>query len=1743
MEKATPKRVSIAVAGAGAKYQDDSDNDSDTNSRNSSNNPSIRASVSRCSITTTHTGISSEVPIPPTPVSMSGIDQMLGALLTMIKSIGQLSGTVKVHKRHSKALSDTVSGLNPFLEEMQCRRLNSSDTGVMNTLNELRLLLKDIRSFMDKFVDKGGVVGLMKKVLTKGEVENEFATYQQKIKDTILLLSNLSPGSPPGGGATNSSTGKPPITPSSKKRPSLFSRLVSGASSQELLPTTPSTASPSSASPSSSVLTSSSLSLSLPETPSAATSAGKLPSSAGSASPASTGSGGDKRNSKRMTIRWGNTSPSPDADIQSLYVRESSHDNKAAHDAVVDDDEAFLVKEGRFAVTNRMRRRDNHDPVAVKMIHVERLRGCYGTADIHKVKVEASKLLLDLNHKNIIKYYHVYFAHHEKYLNIAMEFVEGAQSLAERIQFNRCSVVECMHVLRQMNEALKYLHFTQRIQHRDLRPENVIVLSTAPPASRVEESTIQVKLIDIAIPSLVDANFARSLKTERSGMKQAYSSYEKANALPYDGRDDMWAMGIILTELLIGRRIYNNTNDSDDDSDDEGLLTDVNSVKRRKRLIASVSARNPVLGDLMGTLLVPSQDDRPTSLMFSTELAAVEHELAEIYEFDHNDMATAMKYYTMAADKGYPESLYILGMKLLKQHKQEHAGAVSTAADFVALLQRAAEGGHMLAAHELAKHFATIDNALGRSNRTHSTTSSNSQTESVCNSVDMSNRGSKRGSSSGGSPIINKSNDIDAAAAAVKYYRVAASAGHAQSQFELGCLHSGDSAGSVLAVSINPHMAISYFQQAAAQGHFGATLRLAQCYIDGAGCEQDKVHGFKLLFPIASHPVAADADNDGDDNKHAAPSNKQIAEAQYKLAKLYASSSISSTTGVVGEQQPAVELPASDETSVSGTESSQQEVVISRDERYHHWLSLAAENGSSEAQYELGRELVFAEDVDNQKKAEGLRLLGVAADEGNNVAAQFTLGYCCAKGLIVPSPSQQDSAQQQGIEYQLVEMDAIRYYRLAAEAGHAEAQYNLAICYVTGNMLGPSGIDIAEGFRLITLAAEAPQSLAEAQCTLADWYSTGKYAPVVGADHAKAFEFYRLAAAQKHQRALFCMGYHYSKQMKTKITQSSTSHVDKQDAEKKMVEYYTAAADLGDSSAQCNLGNYYWTQTKKSDSRYSKKECYALAFKYYQLAAAQGNGVAQYKLGNIYATGKGTPDGAIDFDKAFECYYLAASHTTAHASNASALLQVGLFYGDGIGVQVNHIQSVRYLTRAATLGNTLASVHLGKKYLAGQGSDPDVDGAVRIFKQVIAGHHASGSASNSSSAGSSASNKNAYSFAAYELAQLSLAYCYMHGKGVEKNEKQAFELYVQLIQGAATAAAAHSTTAVSAKSETDDDINTKADANVLNEALYHAGMCCLEGTGVNRDTARGIQYLSQAATKNHVQACYQCGLYYYQQGNTRVHSSVVNTVQLATACKYFRQAAELGHAISQYKLGCCYLRGIHAESGNTTLDRNQANSAAAKCFVVAAAQNYAPAQYKLAECYVAGIIEAEQSNSENTNVNKSVSSDEASQARAVEAVRLYQLSAAQGYAKAQYKLGRCYEHGVEGVLRVNISKAVEYYTEAATQELPDALFVLGLRYHSQGKDQTHSLLGLRKSKASDGLAPTEQDGLKLLIRAAELKHQPAIDYLASINMSVAVGRTGRNSSVGARYASMSSSISVQRRLSDTSKDWRFAKLV
>jgi hypothetical protein len=82
----------------------------------------------------------------------------------------------------------------------------------------------------------------------------------------------------------------------------------------------------------------------------------------------------------------------------------------------------------------------------------------------------------------------------------------------------------------------------------------------------------------------------------------------------------------------------------------------------------------------------------------------------------------------------------------------------------------------------------------------------------------------------------------------------------------------------------------------------------------------------------------------------------------------------------------------------------------------------------------------------------------------------------------------------------------VRYYRLAAEQGHARAQCNLGYCFEIGKGVAQ---DLAEAVRYYRLAAE--QGHARAQCNLGYCFEIGKG---VAQDEAEAVRYYRLAAAQ-----------------------------------------------------------------------------------------------------------------------------------------------------------------------------------------------------------------------------------------------------------------------------------------------------------------------------------------------------------------------------------------------------------------------------------------------------------------------------------------------------------------------------------------------------------------------------------------------------------------------------------------------------
>jgi serine/threonine-protein kinase len=93
-------------------------------------------------------------------------------------------------------------------------------------------------------------------------------------------------------------------------------------------------------------------------------------------------------------------------------------------------------------------------------------------------------------------------------------------------------------------EALEYIH-ENGVVHRDLKPENIMV-----------DANDNIKLIDFGIAGdsaarrLTYANFTATLGTAD------YISPEQAKGKRGDGRSDVYAMGIILYEMLTGKQPF-----------------------------------------------------------------------------------------------------------------------------------------------------------------------------------------------------------------------------------------------------------------------------------------------------------------------------------------------------------------------------------------------------------------------------------------------------------------------------------------------------------------------------------------------------------------------------------------------------------------------------------------------------------------------------------------------------------------------------------------------------------------------------------------------------------------------------------------------------------------------------------------------------------------------------------------------------------------------------------------------------------------------------------------------------------------------------------------------------------------------------------------------------------------------------------------------------------------------------------
>ena len=165
--------------------------------------------------------------------------------------------------------------------------------------------------------------------------------------------------------------------------------------------------------------------------------------------------------------------------------------------------------------------------------------------------VEA-KLAARLNHANIVQVFDL--GRHENVLFIAMEYVEGFD-LNELLR--RCARAHIPlpvdFALLIIMEALRGLSYAHRLVddrgeaiglvHRDVSPSNVLISFEG-----------EVKLCDFGIARAND--MADLLSDDVIKGKAGYMSPEQAFGEPLDARADLFAAGIVLWELLAGRKLY-----------------------------------------------------------------------------------------------------------------------------------------------------------------------------------------------------------------------------------------------------------------------------------------------------------------------------------------------------------------------------------------------------------------------------------------------------------------------------------------------------------------------------------------------------------------------------------------------------------------------------------------------------------------------------------------------------------------------------------------------------------------------------------------------------------------------------------------------------------------------------------------------------------------------------------------------------------------------------------------------------------------------------------------------------------------------------------------------------------------------------------------------------------------------------------------------------------------------------------
>jgi serine/threonine-protein kinase len=205
--------------------------------------------------------------------------------------------------------------------------------------------------------------------------------------------------------------------------------------------------------------------------------------------------------------------------------------------------EAYVIQElvgiGGMGRVYRAEQRALGRMVAVKVVHKHLL----GDKDSVSRFYTEARAASSLNHPNSVSIFD-FGRTDDGMLYLVMEYLRGrdlARVIHDESSISLLRIVEIgMGVLGALGEA-----HARGVVHRDLKPENIIL-------ERMRGGADLIKVVDFGLAKIRGVEPAEAARGLVAGTPD-YMSPEQARALEVDGRGDLYALGVVLFELLTGR--------------------------------------------------------------------------------------------------------------------------------------------------------------------------------------------------------------------------------------------------------------------------------------------------------------------------------------------------------------------------------------------------------------------------------------------------------------------------------------------------------------------------------------------------------------------------------------------------------------------------------------------------------------------------------------------------------------------------------------------------------------------------------------------------------------------------------------------------------------------------------------------------------------------------------------------------------------------------------------------------------------------------------------------------------------------------------------------------------------------------------------------------------------------------------------------------------------------------------------